>query len=68
MRATKNRTASVVIKFMEEVKIPRFGASDFVVSGNSGCFTAPEFTKYFKNKGTECRTALAYAPMSNGRE
>lgn len=52
---------------MEEEKIPPLGAPGFVVSDNAGCFTAPALTKYMKIKGTECRTALPYDPLSNGR-
>lgn len=58
-------TAEEVRLFMKNEIIYPFGAQKTVVSDNTMCFTVRSLRGFMESHGTEWRTVLAYAPMSN---
>ena len=66
-RKTKDATDDTVNKFVQEEIIHSFGPPGVIISDNALCFTAKSVSSFLSQHGTEWKTVLAYAPMSNGR-
>lgn len=64
---TATSTAEEVVKFVEEEIIYSFSSPGMNISDNAACFTAAALENLMKKQWVECKTVLAYAPMSNGR-
>lgn len=56
-----------VVAFLQEKLVPHFGAPNTVVRDNAACFTAQPVQSIMKECGTQRKTVLAYAAISNGR-
>ncbi len=67
MIACKDSTADTVIKVIEKHVILPFCAPKKIISDNATCFSAKSLLNFMNEHGTEWKTVMAYAPVSNGK-
>ena len=63
----KDSTAATVIKVIKEHIILPFCPPTKIISDNATCFSAKSLLKFMDEHGTQWKTVMAYAPVSNGK-
>lgn len=63
--ATKNATAEVVVRFLNEKIIPPFRSSGVFLSNTAACFRAQGVQNFSERMSTKWKIVIAYAPVLN---
>ena len=64
----RNATDAVIMKFMEENIISRFGCPAKIVTDNAQAFKSPKFFSFFQQYNIALGQCMAYYPQGNGLE
>ncbi|XP_059066337.1 uncharacterized protein LOC131857656 [Cryptomeria japonica] len=64
---TKQATSKVVIKFLMDNIISRFGVPTKIITDNGMCFRSEEFNEFCKEYGIQISHLSPYHPQGNGQ-